>query len=66
MLNLLRFRLIGGKHLVSSAGVLLGALSSVQALNDTKTVEASASDLVCTPFIPEKLHVLLVTSTSQQ
>lgn len=64
MLHPLHSRLIRGKHLLSSAGVLLGAVSLVQALNDSKTVDESVSDLVCTPFTLEKLHVL-VTSTLQ-
>lgn len=58
------FQVIRGKHLVSPAGVLLGAVSLVQALNDRKTGNESVSHLVCTPFIPEK-HYVLVTPTLQ-
>lgn len=65
MLNPLHSRLIRGKHLLASAGVLLGTVSLLQALKDRKTVDKGVSDLVCTPFIPEKLHILFVTSTLQ-
>lgn len=58
------FRVIRGKHRLSSGGVLLGAVSWVQAFNDRKTGDKSVLHLVCTPFIPEK-HYVLVTPTLQ-